>query len=211
MRLTIFGATGGTGRQLVERALADGHEVTAVARKPENFPLVNEHLRVVRGDVLDSASVEAAVKGADAVLSALGPRSRKDPPVCGPGVANILAAMTSAGIRRFVGISAAPVPVHDPGDRLLYRLTAKKILRALLKDAYADMARMEDEARRSGLDWTIVRPPALNDKPASGRYRTALGRNLPGGYFISRADLAAEMLRSLKDPQTIGTTVGIAY
>jgi putative NADH-flavin reductase len=168
-------------------------------------------LTVLRGDVLEPRSVERAVKGADAVLSAIGPRSRKAGPVCAPGVAAMVAAMTKEGVRRFVGISAAPVQPYDPADRLLYRLTAKKLLRWVLREGYADMARMEDELRRSTLDWTVVRPPYLSDKPARGHYRTALGRNIPGGYVISRADLAAEMLRCLDDPATIRTTVGIAY
>lgn len=209
--ITIFGATGGVGAHLVQLALAKGHEVTAVARDPVKVTLRHDRLQVVRGDILDRASVEQAVSGAEAVFSSVGPRRRKDGPVCGPGTAHILAAMRASGVRRFVAVSAAPVPDHDAGEKPLYRLTVRKLLRAILKDLYTDLAVMEGEARRSDLDWTIVRPPRLTDKPATGTYRTALGRNIPGGYLISRADLAAEMLRTLDDPATFRTTVGIGY
>lgn len=210
-RLAVFGATGGVGAHLLPLALAKGYEVTAVARDPVKVTLRHDRLRVVRGDILDRASVEQAVSGAQAVLSTVGPRSRKDGPVCGPGVAHVIAAMREVGIRRFVAVSAAPVPDHDAGEKVLYRLTIRKLLRAMLKDLYTDLAVMEDEAQRSDLDWTIIRPPRLTDKPATGTYRTALGRNIPGGYLISRADLAAEMLRTLDDPATFRTTVGIGY
>lgn len=209
--ITILGATGGTGRHLVEQGLAAGFDVTAVARDPARVPDRHERLRVLQGDVLDVASVEHAVRGADAVLSAIGPRSRKAPPVCGPGIANVLKAMGRTGVRRFIGVSAAPVAVDDAGDRLLYRLTFKRVIRAILADAYGDMARMEEEVRHSDLDWTVMRPPMLTNRSRTGRYRTARGRNIPGGYLISRADLAAEMLRTLDDPRTIRATVGIGY
>lgn len=210
MRIAVFGSTGGTGRLLVERALDAGHDVTAVARNPAKVTLAHDRLRVVPGDVLDLPSVEAAAAGADAVMSAVGLRSRKSPPACGPGMTNLIKAMQAAGVRRFVGISAAPVGRRDEGDRLLYRLTVLRVLRALLKAPYADLAEMEEKAGRSDLEWTIFRPPALSDKPPTGRYRIAIGRNIPGGYTITRSDLAAAMLESLEQPATVGATVGIS-
>lgn len=211
MQLTIFGGTGGTGRHLVDDALAAGHDVVAVVRDPGKVTVAHERLSLVRGDVLDPTSVKAAVSGADAVLSALGLRSRKAAPVCGPATANMLAGMSTAGVRRFVAVSAAPVGADDPGDRQLYRVTVKRLLRAVFRDAYADMARMEAHAAASDAEWTIFRPPRLTDKPRTDRYRTTPGHNVPGGYFISRADVAAEMLRSLDDPSSFGKVVGIAH
>ncbi len=83
--------------------------------------------------------------------------------------------------------------------------------RRLLNGAdHADLARMEDLLRESDLDWTIVRPPWLTDKPLTGTYRTAYGQNVRHGLFISRADVAHCMLRALGQPETIGQTVGIA-
>jgi len=80
----------------------------------------------------------------------------------------------------------------------------------VLRKHYADLARMEDVIRDSGLDWTVVRPPRLTDKPVTGAYRMAYGQNLRGGFFISRADVAHHMLRVLEQPETIGQIIGIA-
>jgi uncharacterized protein YbjT (DUF2867 family) len=85
------------------------------------------------------------------------------------------------------------------------------LTKAALRQHYADLARMEDILQDSGLDWTIVRPPGLTDKPLTGTYRTAYGQNLRGGFFISRADVAHCMLRVLEQPETIKQVIGIAY
>jgi putative NADH-flavin reductase len=211
MKLTIFGATGGTGLHLVPQALDAGHHVTAVVRDATRLPFRHANLDVRVADVLDPAAIEPAVKGADAVLSALGPRGRKAPPVCAPAVHSMLTAMRASGPRRIVAVSAAPVPDHDPGDGLLLRLTLRPLLRALLRDVYADHGRMEQELRDSGLDWTIIRPPQLLNRPFTGRYRTARNQNVRGGHRISRGDLAHAMLRLLDDNTSIRTTLGIGY
>jgi putative NADH-flavin reductase len=212
MRLTIFGATGGTGRQLVRQALDAGHEVTAVVRDPARLDIRHQRLDIVRADVLDPASIKPAVASGDAVVSALGARSRRDPvKICSAGTASILEAMHATGARRLVVVSATPVGPDDQGDRFLYRRIAKPLLRSFLRAVYADMARMEQAVRRSGLDWTILRPPRLTDRPRTGRYRTAIDRGVPGGYFISRADLADAILTLLEDRRTFGAAVAIGY
>jgi putative NADH-flavin reductase len=211
MKLAIFGATGGTGAQLVQQALAAGHDVTAVARNPAQLQLSHEHLRVVRGDVRDPASVAEAVSGQDAVVSCIGGTTRQKPvTLYSAGTGNILNAMRAAGVRRFICISANPLEVGN-GDVLLDRLVLKPIVRAIFKDSYADLARMEEEVRGSGLDWTIMRPPRLTDRPPTGRYRIAIDRNLPRGRFIGRADLAGAMLQMLDDPKSVHATVTVAY
>ena len=86
-----------------------------------------------------------------------------------------------------------------------------RIARVAFRKRYADLARMEDVVRDSGLDWTVIRPPQLTDKPLTGIYRTAYGQNLRGGWSISRADVANLMLRVLEQPETIGRAVGVAY
>jgi putative NADH-flavin reductase len=123
---------------------------------------------------------------------------------------NIIQAMRATGVRRLVAVSAAPLS-SDDGDTLPSRLLLKPLLWALYRPVYADMAAMEDEIRQSGLDWTIVRPPRLTDKPPTGRYRTALNRSVRGGYTISRADLAAAILKLLDDPTSIRAAIGIGY
>jgi uncharacterized protein YbjT (DUF2867 family) len=221
MKLTIFGATGGVGRQALEQAIAAGHDVTAVVRDPQKLP--DTAARVVTADLseADPAAVYSAVSGADAVLSGLGARSKADVGVAGRGTAAITKAMQAAGVRRIVVVSAAPVgtvpspgrprpPRHDPGDGFVLRNVAYPILRSAFRDNYADLARMEDILRESDLDWTAVRPVRLTDKPLAGKYRTAYGQNVRHGLFISRADVAHCLLRVLGQPETFGQTVGVA-
>lgn len=209
MRFTVLGATGGTGRELITQGLAAGHELTAVVRDPARLPVRDERLDIVRADVFDAAALEPAVKDADAVLSALGHRSRQDTWVCAPAARATVAAMRATDRRRLLVVSAAPVSRDDPGDRRLYAMTVRPLLRRMLAKAYADMAEMEEQVRESGLDWTIMRPPRLTDKPATGRARTALNQNVPGGYMLSRADLAAELLHRVDDDRSVRTAVGI--
>jgi len=221
MKLTIVAATGGIGRQLLQQAVAAGHDVTAVVRSPEK--LSGTAVRVVAADLADAdpAALESAVSGADAVLSGLGPRSSADAGVSARGTRSVVDAMTATGVRRIVVVSAAPIgtvpspgrpqpPKHDPGDGFVMRHLLSPLTKAALRTGYANLALMEEILRDSDLDWTVVRPPRLTDKPLTGTYRTAYGRNLRRGIYISRADVAHLMLRVLDQPATIGQTVGIA-
>src|SRR5437773_3037789 len=221
MKLTIFAATGGIGRQLLEQAIAAGHDVTAVVRSPEK--LSGEAVRVVQADLAapDPAALESAVRGADAVLSGLGPRSNADAGIAARGTAAIVAAMQATHVRRIVVVSAAPIgtvpspgrpkpPRHDPGDGFFMRHLLSHVAKTLFRAHYADLAVMEDLIRDSGLDWTIVRPPRLSDKPLTGRYRTAVGQNIRGGWIVPRADVAHYMLRHLDQPVTTKQVVGVA-
>ena len=221
MKLTIVAATGGIGRQLFEQAISAGHDVTAMARNPQN--LAPASARAVAADLAsaDPVALQPAVAGADAVLSALGPRTKADAGVAARGTTVITQAMQAAGVRRVIVVSAAPIgtvpspgrphpPRHDPGDGFILRYLADPIVKRALRDHYADLARMEDVLRASDLDWTAVRPPRLTSKPVTGRYRTALGQNIRRGLFVSRADVAHYMLSILDETETFGRTVGIA-
>jgi putative NADH-flavin reductase len=220
MKLTVVAATGRIGRQVLDQALAAGHDVTAVARNPAALPGT---VRAVAADlaVADPSALEPAVAGADAVLSGLGPRSRSDAGIASVGTRTVVLAMQATGVRRIVAVSAAPVatvaspgrphpPRRDPGDGFLMRHLVAPALVAALRDVYADLALMEDVLRDSGLDWTAVRPPRLTDRPPAGAYRTAIGRNLRRGLLVSRADVAHLMLDLLERPETISQAVGIA-
>ena len=221
MKLTIFGATGGIGRQILEQAIAAGHDVTAVVRSPKNL---SRKVRTVIADLAapDPAVLESAVEGAEAVLSGLGPRPLSETGIASRGTRAIVAAMKATGVRRIVVVSAAPIstvpspgrsnpPKHDPGDGFFMRHLLGPLTKAALRKPYADLALMEDILRDSGLDWTVVRPPRLTDKPLTGIYRTAYGQNLRRGLFISRADVAHLMLTVLEQPETIKQAIGIAY
>jgi putative NADH-flavin reductase len=220
MKLTIFAATGGIGRLAMEQAIAAGHDVTAVVRNPKKLSAA---VRTVTADLatVDRAVLESAVEGANAVLSGLGPRSVSDTGVASQGTRAIVGAMKATDVRRIVVISAAPIstvpspdrprpPKRDPGDGFFMRNLLAPATKAALRQPYADLALMEDVLRDSGLDWTVVRPPRLTDKPLTGTYRTAFGRNLRRGLAISRADVAHLMLRVLEQPETIEQVIGIA-
>jgi putative NADH-flavin reductase len=222
MKLTIVAATGGIGRHLLGQAVAAGHQVTAVVRNPDKLS-ISGNIRVVTADLADAdpAMLEAAVEGADAVLSGLGPRSRSEAGIAARGTRAIVQAMQATGVRRIVVVSAAPIstvpspghpkpPRHDPGDGLFMRHLFSRVAKAMFREHYADLALMEDVLRDSGLDWTVVRPPRLTQGPLTGRYRVAYGRNLRGGWSVSRADVAQLMLRVLEQPATIKQAVGIA-
>jgi putative NADH-flavin reductase len=212
MRLTILGATGGTGTELVRQALVEGHDVTAVVRDPARLQVpAHERLRVLTADVRDPAATQPAVEGADAVLSALGPRGRGPTTICSDGARAIVAAMGRTGVRRLLVVSAAG-PFADAGDGALVRRVIKPIiLERLMKDAFDDMRRCEEEVRAAALDWTILRPPQLVDKEPTGRYRTATDVNLRGGRKIARADLAACMLGLVADEASVHHHVSVAY
>jgi len=196
--------------------------VTAVARNPQNLSAVPA--RAVAADLasVDPASLQSAVAGADAVLSALGPRSKADVGVAARGTQVVIQAMQAAGVRRIIVVSAAPIgtvpspgrphpPRHDPGDGFIVRYLADPIVKRALREHYADLARMEDVLRDSDLDWTAVRPPRLTSKPVTGKYRTALGQNIRRGLFVSRADVAHYMLSILDQAETFRRTVGVAH
>lgn len=224
MKLTIFAATGGVGRELLTQALDAGHDVTVVVRNPAKLPAaVGGRVRVVSADMAapDPGALEAAVAGADAVLSGLGPHSNADAGIAAPGTRAIVTAMQAAGVRRIVAVSAAPVgtvptpsnpnpPKHDPGDGFFMRHLLSHVANARLGKVFADLARMEDILASSGLDWTAIRPPQLTGKPLTGHYRTAYGQNVRGGLSVPRADVAHLMLKVLDRPETIGHTIGIA-
>jgi uncharacterized protein YbjT (DUF2867 family) len=212
MKLTVFGATGGIGGHVVRQALDAGHKVTAVVRDPARFDLSHPALEVATvPDLTDPEAVRPVLEGADAAISGVGPRGRKDGPVASNATRGILRAMEASGVRRFVAVSAVPVGPIPEGESFANRRIVLPFFSALLRDVYADLAAMEEEIRRSTTQWTVVRPPKLVNKPLSGTYRSVVGGNVPRGYSISRADTAHAMLAALDDPATLGQAVGVAY
>jgi putative NADH-flavin reductase len=210
MKLTILGATGATGTCLTEQALAAGHEVTAVVRDPARLTVPgHQRLRILTADVMDPAAITPAIAGADAVISAVGPRGTGPTTVIQDSARSIVQAMQKTGTRRLLEVSGSVVA--DEGESPYLRYLLKPVARrTFLRHVCADMRAGEDEIRRSDLDWTIFRPPSLNGKAARGTYRTAIDRNLPHGFSVSRADLAACMLTLLDDPATVHRHVSIA-
>jgi putative NADH-flavin reductase len=208
MKLTILGATGGTGQQLVREAIGAGHQVTAIVRQPDAITESSPQLRVVRGDLLDSQWTGEGIEDADAVLSAIGATSRGPTTLYSAGTAAVLKAMDNAGVRRILVVTADPT--GPAKDRLGEAKIIHPILWQFLRGTYEDMRRMEQLLAASDTDWTVFRPPRLTNGPLTGKARTAVGKFLPRGRVVSRADLAAAMLAAIHDPATVRQAVAIA-
>lgn len=206
MNLAVFGATGGTGRQVVEQALLAGHTVRALVRAPGKAGLPGA-MQIVHGDVLDAGAVDRTVDGADVVLSSLGAKlpatfTRRGR-ILAAGMAHIVEAMRAHGVRRLIAVST--YGAGDAWPRL--SAGARLLMGGLLRGELADKHAMEVVIRASGLDWTIVRPVNLKDDPLTDAWRVDESSQPLGlSDWISRADVAACMLASIDDQASIGRT-----
>jgi putative NADH-flavin reductase len=208
MKLILFGATGGIGRETVRQALDAGHTVTAAARRPAAITLTHERLTVVRGDVTDSASVTALMPGHDAAISTIGEINHEPTTLFSSGLRNIMAAMTVTGIKRLICISANGL---EPGGPPVIRSIIKSLLWRAFREHYIDLVRMEAVIKASDLNWTILRPPMLINGPHKSTYHIAINKPLPSSWSISRADVADFIVHHLADAATYKAVVELAY
>jgi putative NADH-flavin reductase len=207
MKLLVLGASGGTGRNLVEQALAANHDVLVLARKPESIKLV-DHLAVQKGDVLDADSVASAVQGCDAVLSAFGPANNKEPgTLMSAGVANLVAGCTKHDVKRLVFESG--LMCSDGTGLGMFSRLGVKIYGGIYHKLRDDKRIAERELQASALDWIIVRPPALGDGPALGDYKHGVDAAVSGAKKLPHADVAAFMLRCATDDSLVKTVQAI--
>ena len=204
MKLAVFGATGGVGRQIVEQALAAGHSVAALARDAGKLPIQHDRLAVVAGNVLDRGAVERTLAGADAVFVSLGNTPDNPEMIVSQGTAVIIAAMQAGGVPRLIVISS--LGVGDSKDQVPFFF--KALIATALRHAFQDKEAQEKLVRASSLDWTIIRPGGLTDGPATGSYRAGLERSIGGQ--VARADVAAFALSQLASDEYIGKTPAIA-
>lgn len=198
MSITIFGATGETGRMLTQQALSKCYEVDAYARNPAKLGIKDDRLKIVQGELENQAAIEEAVKGSGAVISVLGPMGASKGLPISKGMQNILRAMRKYGVKRI--IATATPSAADPQDSFDLKFKLAILMNKLLiPSAYQDIVRTAEAIRATDLDWTIVRLPLLNSKPKQGKLNTGyLGEGkvyLP----LSRADLADFLLARLDD------------
>lgn len=210
MKILVIGSNGGTGRALVEQALAQGHHVTAFARRPEKVTLRHERLEIAQGNVLNEKSVSAAVQGKDAVLSALGHKQWFiKTSILSEGTRNIIAAMQKHGVKRFVCETTLGIGDTKGKLGLYYTLF---VIPVIVFFYFKDKERQERYIQESGLDWVIVRPGQLTNGRKRGTYRH--GAEV-GSWWrtvtISRADVADFMLKQLTEDAYLRKTPGIAY
>ena len=207
-RLLIVGATGGTGRQLVAQALERGFAVTALVRDPSRLTISHPQLTIARGDVLDEGSVGAAMRGQDAVLSALGHKRYFSPTrILSEGTRNILRAMKAHGVSRFV--CETSLGIGDSAGRMGLYYTFFTIP-VVLPFYFWDKTRQERIIAGSDVEWTIVRPGVLTNAEKRGRYRhgSRIGSFLWTAR-VSRADVADFMLNQLESDTYLRAAPGV--
>lgn len=201
MKIVVFGASGGTGVEIVRQALDAGHAVTAFVRNPSKLDIRHANLVIVQGDVMDAVAVEKAVAGQEAVISALGPTRPPVPGMMETAAKNIVAAMKQARIRRLISTTGAGVRDEQDQPGLADHII-KSLLMLLAGEVLKDSAANVDVIRASDLDWTIVRYPRLTDGTLTGQYRVGyLGKD--SGIQISRADGAHFVLQELREGKYI--------
>ena len=206
--MLILGASGRTGRLLVERALGHGHRVTALVRSGSAFLIEHPNLRVVTGDVLRPDTLPDALAGCDLVISLVAPRPRKSGDVYTEGMRNLANAAIAAGVSRLIAVSAEGAGVNSSALPLGYRFVRRI---PVVSRLYPAIALMESGlTARDDLDWTVVRPAILTNRTPAGTYRVVEGSVVPGGLSISRADLAAFLLDVAENGRFIRRIVAIA-
>jgi putative NADH-flavin reductase len=212
MKIAIFGASGGTGLLLTSRCLAAGHQVTALLRSPDTFPL-RDKVNVVYGNAFDMHRVRETVEGADVVLSALGARSLKREDVLERAVPLIVSAMQQTGVRRIIVLGSAGALPDSLDKQPAWRrwIVQNIVYKTLLKWPVASQISQYATLSTSNLDWTMVMPPMLSNARARGTYRIdgeALPRN---GNRVSREDVADFMMQQIDNPQWIRKGVYITW
>lgn len=208
MKLVVLGATGGTGLEIVRQAIDRGHEVTAFVRSAERLKPFGDRVVVIQGNLLDVSALEDAIRGQDAIVSGFGPRlpiAKTDAHLLSDFAATVTTAMNRACVRRVVAVSTAFLFRDSivPPTYLFGRLFFPGVV--------MDASGMERTFMESGLDWTMVRPPQLTDKPWSGRYRMRAGHLPRFGFKISRADTADYCVKAAEDMSTIKQVIGVSH
>jgi putative NADH-flavin reductase len=208
--IIVFGATGGTGKLVVEQALQAGHQVTVVVRNPDKFTLRHRQLRVFTGDVFQPGTFENVIGEQDVVVSCLGIQTREPTTVYSEGVGNLIEAMRKGNVARIICLSAGAVIV-PPKSSFMMKFVTKNILQRIFKYSYADMLIMEKILNESHLNWTVIRPPWLRDTKHTGKYRATINEHLSNPSKISRADLADYIVNHLTDEKTFNSRIEISY
>lgn len=208
MKVIVFGSTGSVGRLAVEQMLKEGHKVTAFSRKPKKLAISHPELTLWAGDAMDADAVTSAVGGHDAVVITLGAGASRKSVIRSRGTLNVIQAMQARGVQRL--ICQSTLGAHESWDNLNFFW--KRIMFGLvLRPVFRDHELQESLVHASGLDWTIVRPSAFTDQPATGTFKEGFP---PGegrlSLTIPRADIAAFLSRQLSDLRYRGKAVAIS-
>lgn len=205
MKIIVIGAGGRTGRAVVEQAVAAGHEVTAFVHKADEYDVTD--VRVIEGDAADSAAMNAAVSGQDAVIDTIGGKTPyKETTLESSAASTIITAMQHNGVRRLVVSSMLGVGESKANASIFLRL----LVATFLRGANKDKAAMESAVKSSGLDWVILRPAILTDDSATGNVRVFDAKTGGKAHKITRADLASLMIARVSGSEYLHQAVTIA-
>lgn len=208
MRITLFGATGRTGRRVAEYALADGFDVVAYVRDPARLALSDPRLHLAVGDALDPVAVAAAIAGSDAVVSTLGGAGLADPgTILSRGMTHIVQGMRDGGVARVLAVAGSGVLDAPDGGLRGEAPGFPAIFRAVNAEHMGTWRAL----RESEHSWTLVCCPDLVDGERTGRFRREPDRMPAGGTRISVEDTAAFLLEQIGATELVGRRVGIAY
>lgn len=212
MKLIVFGATGATGKRIVEQALEQGHLVTAFVRDPSKLGLMHSNLTIAKGDIMDLASVMPAIQGQEAVLCAIGAPANKTGNIRSEGTKNIIQAMKATGVKRLICQTSMG---YGDSKKFLDQtpfIFKHIIVPFILKKAFADHALQEEYIKQSQLDWIIARPANLTDEAYTGVYKQGFPLTEKKLKMkISRADVADFMLKQLTTNTYLRKTPGLSY
>ena len=210
MKIVIFGANGGIGKELVQASLDAGFDVVGITHSSKAVS-DNEHLSLLQGDVTDDKFVRQVTADADVIVSAIGmPNPKQSTTVFSVAAKNLAEAAQATDSKRLIVLSAGGATV-EANDSLFVRYVFKPILWKFLPHLYADLIRMEHVIEASDTNWTIMRLSRLTNKPMTGKYRTAQNAAVAGGLSIGRADVAHYIAQHYMDPQDYKQFISIAY
>lgn len=201
MRVAVFGATGPTGRLLVDKALAAGHQVRVLVRDPSKAGRASDRLEIRSGDALDPEAVNSTISGVEAVVSLLGAPQSRPGTTMSVGTQNVVQAMVANQVRRLVLVSSDGV-----GDSRQQLPIGLRVGLPFVRKFMTEKAAQERIVRASGLDWTLIRPGQLTDGPETGNLATSRDQGKVTGK-VSRSDLAKFILNQLADPASTHRTV----
>lgn len=208
MKVIIFGATGTIGQLAVQQMLEDGHEVTAFARRPEGLAGIHDNLTRYAGDAMDETVVASAIEGHDGVVVTLGAGKSRKSIIRSSGTMNVIRGMQRHGVERL--ICQSTLGTHESWSNLNF-FWKRIMFGMLIRPVFLDHELQENLVRASGLNWTIVRPSAFADGPATNTFKEDFAptdRSL--NLKITRADIANFLSRQLSDLRYAHRAVGIS-
>lgn len=211
MKIALFGATGPTGKYIIEEGLRQGHTLSVYTRDAAKLAAFSGKIEILAGDLKNREAIKACIAGSDAVISALGPNRAKTPekrPVM-HGLRNIISVMEELNVRRLIQVSTSSYSDPEDGFGLKSRALAT-LFSVVAHSAYDDIKATGELIAGSHLDWTLVRIPFLKDGPAEGDIDVGWYGKTRLGLKLSRGNLAKFLVDQASDRKFVRAAPAIA-